>query len=150
MLDATGIFAAVTSHAMASGHFDRVTNHEPKSAPGTGLTCAVWVQDIRPIRSSGLASTSARLVLNLRIFTSMLSEPQDEIDPDMLAAVDALMAAYIGDFELGGLIRAVDVRGMEGVPLSASAGYLNQDGKLQRVITITLPLLVNDLYVEVA
>lgn len=142
------VLDAVVSHAMASGRFETVNAHEPKNAPGNGLTCAVWVDGVVPVLSSGLASTSAVLRLNVRIFTNMLGEPQDLIDPNVMVAVDELFAAYIGDFELGGLIRNVDVRGQHGVPLSAQAGYINQDQVMLRVVTITLPLIVNDAWEE--
>jgi len=36
------------------------------------------------------------------------------------------------------------------VPLSALAGYLNQDGKLYRVMTVTLPIIINDIWAQVA
>jgi hypothetical protein len=145
-LGTKAILAAVISHAKASGKFERTLTHEPKSAPGNGLTLAAWVQNLRPITSSGLASTSARLELSVRVYTNMLREPQDAIDTALLDTVDALMAAYSGDFELGGLIRNVDLLGEHGDPLSADAGYLEQDNKLYRVMVITLPLIVNDLW----
>lgn len=148
-LDVLGIFEAAESHAAASGYFDRVNFHEPKNAPGHGLTCALWVQDIGPDpAATGLVSTSARLVLNVRVYAGMLQEPQDAIDPAVLIAVIGLIAAYSGDFELGGLIRNVDLLGQSGVPLSAAAGYLNQSGHLYRVMTITLPLIVSDVWVQ--
>lgn len=142
------VLDAVVSHAMALGKFERVNAHEPKNAPGNGLTCAVWVDGVLPVLSSGLISTSTVFRLNVRIFTNMLKEPQDMIDPEVMAAVDALFAAYIGDFTLDGLIRNVDVRGQHGVPLSAQAGYINQDQTMLRVVTITLPLIVNDAWEE--
>jgi hypothetical protein len=149
-LDSEAIIEAVASHAMASGWFDRVNQHEPKNAPGYGVTAAVWVEDIRPALSSGLASSSALLVLSVRLYTSMLQEPQDAIDPNMAKAVDALFAAYAGDFTLGGLVRHVDLRGSEGSPLQAKAGYINQDQRMYRVFTITLPVVVNDAWDEEA
>lgn len=142
------VLDAVVSHAMALGRFERVNAHEPKNAPGNGLTCAVWVDGVLPVLSSGLSSTSTVFRLNVRIFTNMLGEPQDMIDPEVMFAVDELFAAYIGDFSLGGLIRNVDVRGQHGVPLSAQAGYINQDQVMLRVVTITLPLIVNDAWEE--
>jgi hypothetical protein len=99
--------------------------------------------------SSGLASTSFRVTFNVRIYSSMLQEPQDAIDPTMLAAVDLLLADYIGSFTLGGLLREVDVRGIDGNPLRVDAGYLGQDGKMYRVLTISVPCVINDLYAEV-
>ena len=149
-LDAAQIIDAVVSHAAASGWFDRVNQHEPKNAPPYGLTAAVWVDEIRPAQSSGLDSTSALLVLNVRLYTSMLQEPQDAIDPNLVAASSVLFAAYSGDFSLGGEARHVDLLGAEGAPLRARAGYLNQDQKLYRVMTITLPVIVNDAWDQAA
>jgi hypothetical protein len=68
----------------------------------------------------------------------------------MLAAVDDLCGAYCGDFTLGGLVRNVDIFGANGQSLDVRAGYLAQDGALQRVMTIWLPCIVNDLWEEVA
>lgn len=150
-LDATAILSAVVSHALTLGQFEQVNGHEPISAPGNGLTAAVWAQEIGPVpSSSGLASTSARLVLNVRIYTSMLQEPADAIDPNMLTALDALMAAYSGDFELGGLVRNVDLLGQAGAALAAQAGYIELDGGTYRVYTLTLPLIVSDVWDQAA
>jgi hypothetical protein len=144
------IIDAVASHASATGWFDRFNGHEPKNAPGNGLTGAVWLEGVRPVASSGLASSSALLVLNVRLYTSMLQEPQDRIDPTMVKALSDLYAAYAGDYTLGGLVRHVDLRGADGIPLSAKAGYLNQDQRMFRIITITLPVVVNDAWDEEA
>lgn len=150
-LDITTILNTVQDHALTSGYFTRVNGHEPKSAPDTGLTCAVWVEQIGPARGgSGLAATSTRLALNVRLYTPMLSEPEDAIDPNLMTALDALMAAYSGDFTLGGLVREVDLLGTYGDPLSARAGYLTTSGAEYRVVTITLPLVVSDLWEQVA
>jgi hypothetical protein len=63
-------------------------------------------------------------------------------------AVDLLLADYVGNFTLGGLLREVDIRGIDGNPLRVDAGYLTQDGKVFRVMTISVPLVINDLYAE--
>lgn len=150
-LDITTILAAVAGHALASGYFDAVNGHEPMSPPTSGVTCAVWTEQIGPARGgSSLVSTSARLALFVRLYTPMTQLPSDAIDPNMVAALDALMAAYSGDFELGGLVREVDLLGTYGDPLSARAGYLTTSGAEYRVLTITLPLVVNDLWEQVA
>jgi hypothetical protein len=146
-LDTDVILNQVISHAMASGFFDRVNTHEPKNAPGNGLTCAVWANRIRAAKS-GLDITSALLVVNVRIYSNMLQEPQDAIDPHVIEATDALFNAYIGDFTLGGNIRHVDVRGVEGVALEALAGYITIGNTMYRCMTITLPLVINDVWTE--
>jgi hypothetical protein len=151
-VNVTGILSAIVSHAYTLGYFDQVNQHEPKNKNPAmaGITAAVWVQSVAPVKSSGLAATSGRLEFTVRIYTSMLAEPQDAIDPGVLTALDALMAAYSANFTLGGLVRKVDLLGEAGTPLSAQAGYLNQAGKLYRVIDITLPLIVNDIWAQEA
>jgi hypothetical protein len=76
----------------------------------------------------------------------MLSEPQDAIDPEMLNAVDVLFTAYNGDFDLGGEVRNIDLLGQFSNGLSAQAGYINVSGNNYRVMTITLPMVVNDAW----
>ncbi|MFD5509109.1 hypothetical protein ACFWIB_15210 [Streptomyces sp. NPDC127051] len=145
-LNATGILDAAVSHAMASGHFEHVNGHEPQNAPSLGLTAAVWVDSVQPVRASGLDSTTVRLTLNVRLYTSTQSDPPDAIDPALMTAVDDLCAAYVGDFTLGGLVRNVDILGAHGQPLLVRAGYVQQSGAIYRVMTITLPVIVNDLW----
>lgn len=148
--DATALFNAVQSHAMTLGLFEQINTHEPKSKPGNGLTAAIWVQDIGPVPAgSGLAAATARVVMMVRIYTSFLAEPYDQIDPNMLGAANTLLAAYAGAFTLDGLTRNVDVLGASGAGLSARAGYLTQDKTVYRVMDITLPLIVNDVWTEI-
>lgn len=149
-MDINGLVSDLTSHAKKLGIFQKVNTHEPKAAPQNGLTCAIWAESIDPIvGGSGLASTSAYVTMNVRLYTSMLQQPYDGIDPKMMSAVDKLMNEYSGSFTLGGDVRAVDLLGAYGKTLSAQAGYINQDGKIYRVMTITLPLIVNDAWTQV-
>jgi len=143
----TSILDGVISHTAASGWFDRVQGHEVVNAPGHGLTAAVWVQRIKPIPlASGLAVTSALLVLMQRLYQNALSEPRDAIDPNLIMAADALFAAYSNDFDLSGTIRNVDLLGQHGTALDGEAGYLDVSGKMFRIFDITIPLVVNDLW----
>ncbi len=149
-IDSRGILAQITSHASASGLFDSVTGHEPKAAPGrTGVSASVWIIGMESAKqSSGLNSVSVVLTVQLRVYTSMLQEPQDEIDPRVLDATDALWSSLAGGFTLAGGARMIDIMGWESEGLRASAGYLNQDGKLFRVMDIFIPILINDVYAE--
>lgn len=149
-LNVSGLVDAVVSHAMAIGQFEKVNGHEPANNPIQGLTAAVWTDSILPVRSSGLGSTTVDVVFNVRIYSSTQMEPADAIDPSMIAAVDELCAAYIGDFTLNGLVRHVDLFGAHGPGLTVRAGYVQQNGALFRVMTITLPLIVDDLWEQVA
>lgn len=145
------IFDAVVSDVQRSGYFDLVNMHEPKRAPGKGLTAAVWVQAIDPIAlMSGLASTSARIVFMLRIYSNMFKEPQDMIDPEMMRATSNIMRRYHDDFDFEGVIRNIDLLGQFGVALAAQAGYLEVSGTHFRIMDITIPCLVNDVWPQVS
>lgn len=146
----TDIFDQVVSHAQRTGLFETVNSHEAKSAPGNGLRCEVWVDRLVPAQSSGLQATSGLLVLSVRLLMSMLAEPQDEIDPSLLSAADTLLDEYSGDFELGGKVRNVDLLGQTGMALSLRAGYIDIDSKKFRVMEIVLPLIINDIWEQVA
>lgn len=148
-LDFSSLLDAVVSHAKTIGVFENVVTHEPKSKPGTGVSASVWLNSITPAKS-GVRSTSLRVELSVRIYMTMLSDPEDDIDLTLVNAVSALMDAYSGDFELGGLVRSVDLLGASGTPLSVNAGYLQQDSTLFRVLTVTLPLIVNDVHTQTA
>lgn len=152
------VLAAVESYCLQTGRFDSVNKHEPTNAPGRDLTCAIWVDGIKPIKRSGLSATSGSLSLRIRIYMPFRSEPYDVIDSHVLAAVSELMGAFIGDFQFSATasvndsIRCVDIRGGEGSGemLDARAGYLEMDRKIYRIMTIRLPIIVNDMWTEAA
>lgn len=145
MIGITSILNELVSHALALGIFEKVNTHEYKSAPGKGLFCEIWSNTIVPARS-GQASTSVTVTFNVRLRTDMISEPQDAIDPRILNGVDLLMTAYSEDFELSGNARNIELL----AGFRADAGYLNQDNKIFRIMTITLPVTVNDVWEQAA
>lgn len=145
------LVAKAESAAMKTGQFRSVNFHEPKSAPSGGLTCALWVQSIEPIgAASGLTSTSGYVVLYARLYGNMLQKPEDEIDPRMLTAVTALIGAYSADFTLGGTVRNIDLLGAYGEKLGAQAGYVTVGSGMYRVMTVTVPCVVNDMWAQVS
>lgn len=146
-LDADGIINELVSAAQSVGVFDDVVAHEPKSAPApTGVTCAVFTGDATPVLSGGLAALSFRIEFTMRLYTAMIQEPADEIDPLLLHAADALTAYLAADFELSGKARYVDFLGADGERLRWVPGYITQDSKPFRIIDVLVPIVINDLY----
>jgi hypothetical protein len=148
------IYSRLLSHAKRSGLFDRVLGHEPKSKPARGLTYAVWLDRIEPARGQhGLKATSARVVMKGRIYTAMLQEPQDAIDPQVMIATDKMFESYSSNFSLGGELgenRFIDLLGItQGHTLDAESGYINIDNMVFRVMTITIPVVVYDAWPQV-
>src|SRR5580698_1110435 len=142
----------VISYAMASGRFDNVNGHEPKNAPGAGVYCSVWVQTIFTMgKLSGLAASSGAIVLSVRVYTSFTQQPFDAIDPQITAAITDFMGSLTGDFEFGqeASVRNVDVLGQTGVKFQAQAGYVEIDRQVFRVMTLTVPIIINDMFTQV-
>lgn len=151
-LEPRPILAALVSHAQVSGKYAKVNRHEPKSAPhgGSRLTMSVWFQRSLPLGTkSGLYQTSGLVEFWARIYKNMLSEPQDEIDPDMMDAAADYIRRVSADYTLGGTVKNVDLLGAHGPGLSSQAGYLTQDRVPFRVILITIPCVINDLWEQV-
>jgi hypothetical protein len=144
--DAKALFHAMTSHARSLGIFDRVNSHEPENTPGKGMSCSITLGGIAADpTASGLAMVSGTITFGVRIWSSLMQKPLDAVDPDVLGAVSVLLNAYSGAFTLGGTVRDIDL-----LALKAQPGYLNHEGKEFRVIEITVPIVVNDLWGMVA
>jgi hypothetical protein len=145
------ILDRVVSASMTLGVFDTVNQHEPKQSPGSGFTCAVWVDSIRPIRRSSVDAISGVLSLRIRAYTPFQQQPFDQIDPQIITAVSTLIGAFSADFDFGQLVnvRCIDIMGGEGSGemLDARAGYLEIDRRMYRIMTIRLPVIVNDMWI---
>lgn len=153
-LDAEAMQQALASHAMKLGQFDsQVGMHEPRMRPTSDLHAALWLNGITPIRASGLSTVSARVEWLFRMYTNGEQEPQDEIDAKVLTATDRFMSSLCSDFDLDdhltdGLVRMIDVLGAHGQGLNAAAGWARWSDGMSRVVTITIPVICNDVWSE--
>lgn len=148
-LNSRDVIESVASHAMATGYFDRVNQHEAKSGPGNQMVCDITVMSGRALAlASGLAATSVLLTLSVVAYSSMLAEPADDIDTALLDALDGLLDRYGNDFTLDGLIRNVDILGQFGQELSWTTGHKSLGTVPVRAFEITLPLVINDAWTQ--
>jgi hypothetical protein len=139
---ANALFSALESHAMSLGVFQRVNTHDSDSPPSTGLSCSITLGPMTASPNySGLTAVTITINFIVIVYNPMQQKPLDGIDPAIIAAVSALLAAYAGDFTLGGLVRDVDV-----LALRSDPAYLDQDGTSYRVEQITLPIVYNDAF----
>ena len=142
---AKALFDAMQSHALATGLFrERVNVHAPLNEPGNDVSAWITLGRVRPVMSSGLAAVSIEVTFVIHVTSSLLQKPLDGVDPAVLGAVSVLLAAYAGNFTLGGLVREVSIFG----GLQAQPGYMDFGGKPLRAVEITVPVIVNDAWNE--
>jgi hypothetical protein len=149
-VDLAGVLDTLATHAESLGYFERVLKHQPFNAPGSGLSVAFWVAPaaLAPVpERSGLATTSVRATFTARMFLSADVEPKDDTETKMLAALDALLADYTGDFTAGGAA-TMDLLGAYGTAMDAEAGYVQFGDGWYRVVTITLPIIMDDAWTQ--
>jgi len=148
MFDAGAVLMKIADHARQLGVFENVHTHEPRAAPGSGLTLALWTNGVVAIRASGLTAVSVALPFNGRIYLPGNTEPQDDLDPKLLSATSAFFESLAGAFELDGEARMIDVLGSQGQPFTGQAGYLTMDAHEYRVMSLALSVICNDAWEE--
>lgn len=151
-LDTKGMMNALGTYALKCGYFESVILHEATSASTlTGVTCSIMLMSARSTQSSGLNSVSMVVEFMLRCYTSTLQQDMDAIDPRVMDAADAMMAALCGNFQLNRAdTRYVDVLGSDSDGLRCTTGYMPMDNQMFRTIDVMVPILCNDIYGEVA
>ncbi len=143
---ATALFTEVQSYAQELGIFQGVDLHDPWNAPGNRLFCSINLGGAKLLpTASGMISASGQVTLVIRVWSSALQKPLDGIDPEILSAACSLMGALAGGFTLNETVRNVDVFGM-----SAQPAYVDFEGKPFRVVEISVGLVINDMFAEVA
>jgi hypothetical protein len=143
---AEALYKAVQSAAAGLGLFQKVDTHEPENAPGTRLYCSITQGPFgAEPAASGLAAVSGKVTLIIRVWSHAMQRPLNDIDPEVLAAVAALMNALAGGFSLGGTVRDVDL-----LALTATPAWADFQGAQFRVMELPVPIIINDLFTEVA
>jgi hypothetical protein len=140
---AKALFEALRSYSEQLGVFQATSTHEVLNAPGNRLFCTINLGSVVPVTSSGLSSVSGKITFHVRVWSSAMQRPLDNIDPEVLAAASSLMGAFSGGFTLGGTVREIDL-----FSLSAQAAYTEFEGKQFRVVEITVGVIVNDMWSE--
>jgi len=127
----------------ATRKFDHVAEHEPAQAPGKGIYAAVWFDDIRPSAEMSTLSGAAMVyTYNVRMYRRTTSSPADSIDPDLVAALDAVLESVFGDARLGDTAYTVDVLGAYSAGVSAVTDYVDFGrNDWYRVVDLTLPIV---------
>lgn len=147
------IVDGLLTHASKTAAFDVTMSHEPRSAPTGKYTFACWLQAIDPVaRASGLAVTSLRVELLVRLFCPYVgptAEDLNTMDSDMAMRVGLLWAAYTGDYQFTPANHAIDLLGAYGDGLRMRGGFATFDKTPYRICDILIPIILWDVMDQV-
>lgn len=143
-----GVLARVLDVVSTTGKFKTVMSYEPLSAPTEDLSASVFIaNEFNPINeTSGLAAADARLVIMVRIMRKAETPGNGDVDLDVLDAADAVMDALCGGITLGSTVRNIDVLGSSGQGLTITPGYATIDKTIFRLMDITVPVEINNVW----
>lgn len=143
---AQALFDSVQSAMQGLGLLQDVDTHEPENAPGVRLYGTVTLGPMKAeAAQSGLASVSGSITLIIRVWSHAMQRPLDKVDPEVLATMASLMGALAGEFTLGGTVRNVDL-----FSLVATPAWAEFQGAQYRVMEMPVPIVINDMFEEVA
>lgn len=138
---------ALASRVAKAGGFKRVMLSEPTGSPGIGMSCAIWCSSFRTIPAlSGYNRTTSFFIFTLQIYYPASIEPTDDIDVKLSDAVDKVMGDILEDLTLGDESWGVDVMSQYGIVFGGNYGYVTIDTKMFRIVTISVPVLVQDTW----
>ena len=151
---ASGALASAVSKLAVFDFIEWEGGETDLATPGSKIAVVypgVW--STVPSRS-GLASTAVLISMTVQCSILVATNPMRGVDLALANAVDALLAALNGDFDLGLDNAYVDVLAM--APASARApsglqvewGWLPLGDGLMRACDVNVPIIVQDAYTQ--
>lgn len=130
---------ALASFCEAHGMIDQAWVGEPSNMHD-GFMASVQHVRSRSFQTTLTKTIEVRTVAIQLSHLAPLDAPDDEgIEGDMGEICDDLIEDFLGDFDLGGVIRNI-----EPADIAVDWGYLTVKQKAYRVCTITVPMTVDD------
>ena len=140
--------SAIASHVSRTGYAGDVQIGEPVNAPeATDKVFAAIFMNSATVVELTLGTTIELHTVTLRIMKRAPIGAGDDsgaVVEELALVVSQVSSNLIGEFDLGGTIRAIDVGGQYGEGISATWGYATIAQTVFRVVDISLPLIVDD------
>jgi hypothetical protein len=151
-LDAAGVLAALGTVFQTIGGIESVITSSGVAPPASGVSVQIYaIPPWKPLdKRSGLASVSMLTTWAARLVTPIGSPPADDLDMTLLSVYSAAMNTLVGGFTLNGQVEQLDLLGAYGTGMPMEPQFLEMGGTVYRALTMTLSLVLDDVWVEVA
>jgi hypothetical protein len=138
----------ITSHISASGYVNDVQVGEPISVPDANdrIFVGVWMTSASVVEVT-LSTTVEIHITNVRLYKrAALGQGDDsgDVEKDLALAVSQISSDLIGEYDLGGSVRNIDMAGQYSEGMTATWGYVQIAQTVFRMVDLVVPLIVDD------
>lgn len=138
---------AIASHIARSGYAAEVLIGEPVSPPDAvdKLHAAIYMASANVVDLT-LTTTTELHTVTVRLYKRAAFAQGDDagaVEADMASSVAQITSNLIGEFDLGGTMRGIDVGGQYGTPITATWGYVSLGNVMFRTVDVVVPLIVD-------
>ena len=145
---------AIASHVARTGYAAQVQVGEPTSPPEAvdKLFVAIYMNSASVVELT-LGNTTELHPATVRLYRRAAFGQGDDagaVEAEMALAVSQVSSNLIGEFDLGETVRAIDVGGTYGTPVTATWGYVSINNTMFRIVDLVIPLIVDDSATQAA
>ena len=144
---------AIASHISRSGYASDVRIGEPVSPPdATDKVHAAIYMNSATVVGLTLSNTIEVHLVTVRLYRRAAFGQGDDagqVEETMALAVSQISSNLIGEFDLGGTARNIDVGGQYGQSIGAAWGYVQLGNTMFRTVDLSVPLVVDDSATQV-
>ena len=149
-----GTLDAIASHISRTGYVNDVRIGEPTSPPDATdkIHAAIYMQNVSVVELT-LSKTVELHVVQVRLYRRAAFGEGDDagyVEQEIALAVSQISSNLIGEFDLGGTLRNIDVGGIYGTSLNGTWGYVTLGGTVFRTVDMIVPLVVDDSATQAA
>ena len=149
MLEIINIQNQVLTHCQQIGVFDNVLTEEPDSLQAGTTTASIVLDSIKPDpKTSGLAQTNAIIVFKIGIWQNSTVHPHFGVPQETMLAAETLIESLHTSLTLNNDVMTVDLFGWSSTGLDVQTGYAPFDEGIYRIVEITVPIIVNDVWTQ--
>jgi len=139
---------AIASHIARTGYVNDVRIGEPTAPPDAidKMQAAIYMQSAQVVEVT-LSNTIELHIVQVRLYRrAAFGEGDDagDVEAEMALGVSQIASNLIGEFDLGGTLRNIDVAGQYGTAILSTWGYVTLGSTVFRTVDITVPLVVDD------
>ena len=144
----------VSSHISRSGYVNDVRIGEPVAPPDATykMHAAIYMASAGVVGLT-LSNTVEVHLVTVRLYRRAAFGQGDDagqVEAEVALAVSQISSNLIGEFDLGGTTRNIDVAGQYGQGLTATWGYVTLGQTVFRTVDLAVPLVIDDSATQAA